>query len=154
MKTVARIVIFLLINFLALAIGGYFTGDGISSIWYRGLNQAPWTPDGWVFGVAWTTIMICFSFYMSYWYDRVEMKEKLIGLFAFQWVLNVIWNPIFFYFRDISIGLIVIVILTALVGFLLISNYRNLKKCSVLIVPYFIWLCIATSLNFYIWMYN
>lgn len=154
MKTVTRVIIFLLINFLALAIGGYFTGDGVSSNWYRGLDQAPWTPQGWVFGAAWTTVMICFSFYMARWYDSVEIKERLIVLFGIQWVLNVIWNPIFFYFRDTSIGLVVIVLLTVLVGYLLIANFKLLNKWSILILPYFIWLCIATSLNFYIWMYN
>ncbi|MEM6378823.1 MAG: TspO/MBR family protein, partial [Bacteroidota bacterium] len=55
----ARVIIFLILNFVALGIGGFFTGPGTSSEWYNNLNQAPWTPPGWVFGAAWTTIMIC-----------------------------------------------------------------------------------------------
>jgi hypothetical protein len=36
-----RIIIFLLINFGALAIGSFFTGKGVPSDWYEGLIKAP-----------------------------------------------------------------------------------------------------------------
>jgi tryptophan-rich sensory protein len=61
-----RLVIFLFLNFGALAIGVTLMGDGASSDWYLQLNKAPWTPPGWSFGVAWTVIMIGFAIYMSY----------------------------------------------------------------------------------------
>jgi len=47
-----RLFLFLLINFAALALGGLATSDGVVSLWYQNLNQAPWTPPGWVFGAA------------------------------------------------------------------------------------------------------
>ena len=56
---------FLLINFSALTIGSWLMDNGPQTDWYKGLNKAPWTPAGWVFGFAWTTIMICFSIYMT-----------------------------------------------------------------------------------------
>ena len=56
---IKRLFVFLLINFGALALGGLFTSDGVISDWYEQLNKAPWTPPGWVFGAAWTTIMVC-----------------------------------------------------------------------------------------------
>ncbi len=59
---VVRVIIFLVINFAALALGSIFTSAGVSSDWYTNLNQAPWTPPGWVFGAAWTSIMIFFAF--------------------------------------------------------------------------------------------
>lgn len=60
---ILRFVVFLAINFGALAIGGLFTGKGIPSDWYQNLDKAPWTPPGWIFKAAWTTIMIFFSVY-------------------------------------------------------------------------------------------
>ncbi|MDG2281196.1 MAG: tryptophan-rich sensory protein, partial [Flavicella sp.] len=51
---IKRILLFLVLNFTALAVGGLFTGTGVSSDWYQNLNQAPWTPPGWVFGFMWT----------------------------------------------------------------------------------------------------
>lgn len=150
----ARIVIFLLLNFGALAIGGFFTGKAVQAEWYLALNKAPWTPPGWVFGFAWTTIMICFSLYMAYLWSSSENKKLIIGLFILQWVLNVSWNPIFFYFHHVTAGLVVISILTLLVGYLLFSFWPILKVKSVFLLPYFIWLLIATSLNGYIFFKN
>ena len=49
---VYRIIIFLVLNFGALGIGGLFTGKGVPSEWYNELNKAPWSPPGWVFGFA------------------------------------------------------------------------------------------------------
>ena len=121
--------------------------------WYINLNQAPWSPPGWVFGAAWTTIMICFSIYMAYLFKFFK-GSKLLVLFGIQFVLNVIWNYIFFNQHLIGIGLIVIVILTIIVGTFLTSYHNKLKIKSLLIVPYFLWLLIATSLNAYIYLYN
>ena len=61
----ARFIIFLLLNFGGLALGSLSTKAGVSSQWYVALQKAPWTPPGWVFGVAWSVIMLCFSYYMA-----------------------------------------------------------------------------------------
>ena len=149
-----RLIIFLIINFGALAVGGFFTGKGVPSDWYSGLDKAPWTPPGWVFGFAWTMIMICFSVYMAYLWPIIANKKILIALFIFQWVLNVSWNPTFFYYHNVLLGLISISALTILVGVFLLLYWPELKYKSILILPYFIWLLIATSLNGFILLKN
>jgi len=149
-----RIIIFLVLNFGALGIGGFFTGKGVPSEWYNELNKAPWSPPGWVFGFAWTTIMICFSVYMAYAWTRVSDLKLLAILFAIQWVLNIAWNPAFFYFHHVSIALLIISLLTVLVGYFLVAYWSDLKMYSLLIIPYFVWLLIATSLNAYILIKN
>ena len=104
-----KIIGFLFLNFGALALGGLFAGSGAGSNWYAELNKAPWTPPGWVFGFAWTTIMLCFSVYVATLYTKTKSVKKIILLYAIQWVLNVAWNPIFFYLHKPIIVLIVIV---------------------------------------------
>jgi translocator protein len=146
---ILRFIAFLLINFGALALGGLFTKDGVTSDWYQNMTKAPWTPPGWVFGAAWTTIMICFSFYMTRLWDKTADKKTLAILFAVQWVLNVAWNPIFFHLHQLPIALAVVSALTVLVGYFLFSNWSKMHWFSLLIAPYFIWLLIATSLNAY-----
>ncbi len=153
-KTITRVIIFLLINFAALAIGGFFTGKGVTSEWYANLIKAPWTPPGWVFGFAWTTIMICFSIYMAYLWSAIENKKLLVILFIFQWLLNVGWNPTFFYYHFVFAGLFVIVGLTVLIGLFLFLYRPVLRLKSILILPYLLWLLIATSLNVYILLQN
>lgn len=149
-----RIILFALLNFGALAIGGFFTSSGVSSDWYATLNKAPWTPPGWVFGAAWTTIMICFSIYMAMLYPKVENTTTLVVLFGVQWLLNVLWNPVFFHYHATFLALVVIVALTLLVVAFLIMYWKNLGTASLLILPYAVWLVIATSLNWYILLKN
>ncbi len=151
---IIRLIVFILLNFGALGIGGFFTGKGVPSNWYSDLIKAPWTPPGWVFGFAWTTIMICFSIYMAFLWPTVKNKNFLIILFIIQWILNVSWNPTFFYYHNVTAGLIIITGLTILIGYFLFLYWSELKLKSVLILPYLIWLIIATSLNGYILIKN
>lgn len=149
-----RAIIFLILNFAALTIGSYFTRAGVQSDWYASISKAPWTPPGWTFGAAWTTIMICFSVYMAYLWPTIENRNFLIGLFLVQWILNVSWNPTFFYYHNILGGLFIIVGLTLVVGFFLFFYWTELKYKSVLLIPYFIWIIIAASLNGYSYFKN
>jgi len=151
---VLRVVIFLAINFAALGLGGFFTGKGVPSDWYQDLNKAPWTPPGWMFGTAWSLIMICFSIYMAYLWENLNSYKVLVMVFSIQWILNVSWNPAFFYFHNAILGLIIIIGLTLVVTYFLTQYWESLQYKSLLIAPYFIWLLIATSLNAYIVIKN
>jgi tryptophan-rich sensory protein len=153
LKLTKFILLFLIINFGALAIGSWLMNNGPKTDWYQNLNQAPWTPPGWVFGVAWTSIMVCFSIYMAYLYKVLPTKNVIV-LFIIQFIFNVIWNYIFFNQHLIGLGLVVILVLTIVVAAFLFSFQKTLKFKSLLILPYFIWLCIATSLNAFILIYN
>ena len=146
-------VLFLFINFSALGIGSYLMNSGPQSNWYLNLNKAPWTPPGWVFGVAWTTIMICFSIYLAY---LVGLKLGIAFwlLFGIQFILNVSWNFVFFNQHAIGFGLVVIILLTLIVSYYLFNFRSDMKLKTLLITPYFIWLLIATSLNAYSYFKN
>ncbi len=148
-----RLILFLIINFGALGIGGVLQGEGARSAWYQGLNIAPWTPPGWMFGVAWTTIMLCFSFYMAYLTSSTD-SHFIYVLFLIQVLLNVSWNPIFFRYHLLFFSLLVIVALLVVVGFFLFRYLKIMDWKSLLILPYFLWLLIATSLNAFILVKN
>jgi tryptophan-rich sensory protein len=151
---ILRTTIFLIINFTALALGGLFTSKGVPSEWYLSLLKAPWTPPGWVFGFAWSIIMICYAFYMGLLYKTSSKTTTIIILYLVQLVLNISWNPVFFKFHYVLLGFIVISLLTITVIFKLFFFYKAIKLKSFLILPYIIWLIIATSLNTYILIYN
>ena len=153
MESLKVFIVFLIINFGALAIGGWLMNNGPQTDWYLTLNKAPWTPPGWVFGVAWTTIMLCFSVFMTMLYlshNTIMLK----GLFVVQVLLNISWNYVFFNKHLLTVGLIVIFLLTILIFYFFLTYLKKLNLKSLLILPYFIWLCIATSLNLYIVLKN
>ncbi|MEM9679309.1 MAG: TspO/MBR family protein [Bacteroidota bacterium] len=154
MNKVKYAILFLIINFGGLAIGSWLMNNGPVSEWYFNLNKAPWTPPGWVFGVAWTVIMICFSVYLAYLFSIINSRYVRV-LFIVQVILNVSWNYIFFNQHLTTLGLISITALTLLIFYLFISfQDDDLSKMKYLLLPYMIWLVIATSLNAYIVIYN
>jgi len=147
------LILFLIINFGGLALGSWLMNNGPNSDWYLNLDKAPWTPPGWVFGAAWTTIMVCFSVYLVFLFTKNFSKKKLI-LFIIQVLLNVCWNYIFFNQRLVLFALVTITLLTSVIFYLFITYYKEQKRFSFLLLPYMVWLCIATSLNLYILIHN
>ena len=154
MKFIARLILFLFLNFIALALGELFTAGGVSSEWYQTIDKAPWTPPGWVFGAAWTFLMICYAIYLAIVWKEKSLQKKNVALYAMQWILNVSWNPIFFYYHQDILGLINLLLLSAVLFGTVMLNVKSFRAATLLILPYIIWLCIATSLNAYITFNN
>ncbi|MDE0534723.1 TspO/MBR family protein [Tenacibaculum sp. L6] len=150
-----RFLIFLIANLSALAIGAWLMNEGPRTDWYLSLNKAPWTPAGWIFGAAWTTIMVLFSVYMTKVSFQYEfLNKKVLILYIDQWVLNVSWNYIFFNQNLTKLGLVVIALLWLLIGYLTLEYVKKIKWYTLFILPYLIWMTIATSLNAYIVLNN
>ena len=155
MKVWLYLILFLILNFTALYLGSIWTSDGVASEWYQNLNKAPWSPPGWFFGFAWTTIMICYSIYLTIVYFRIKGgRLGFILLYALQWILNILWNPTFFHFQFPNLALIVLILLTLVLSFQMFGYKRYSRYTTFLILPYFIWLLVATSLNMYIVIQN
>lgn len=153
MNKVKYILLFLVINFGALWVGSLLMGVGPRDDWYLSLNKAPWTPPGWVFGAAWTFIMICFSIYLGYLFNKSNTKKEQIT-YVIQLALNISWNFIFFNQKLVSLGVLVLILLIITLLYFFINLSNDIKKSRLLLLPYIIWLCIATSLNLYILIHN
>lgn len=153
MKQFKLTILFLFINFGGLAIGSLLMNNGPLTDWYTNLNQAPWTPPGIVFGIAWTLIMICFSIYLGKLFlENNAQKIKLT--FIIQFILNVSWNYIFFNQHLVLFGFITIILLTSTLFYYYLKLSNKVNNYKYLLLPYIIWLCIATSLNLYILIHN
>lgn len=141
--------IFLLVCYLVLSFGALFQpGD-----WYAGLRLAPWNPPNIAFPIVWsilyTLIAIAGCLIFS------TQKPLLKILWVAQLLLNSAWSWIFFDQHWVAIALVEILILMLVIAFLLIVAFReNLKIVCYLLAPYFIWICLATTLNAYILIYN
>jgi tryptophan-rich sensory protein len=146
--------LFFVLNFGALALGSLLMGSSpVENQWYVELKKAPWTPPGWVFGAAWTTIMLLFTIYLTIQEKRKLNNRWFIALFTLQFLTNVLWNPLFFYFHWTFLGVIVIFLLFISLVLMLFYFKPNSWK-SILLLPYLIWLTIAFSLNAYAWWMN
>jgi tryptophan-rich sensory protein len=151
-KNLHIFLVFLLINFFGLFLGGLFTNDGITSTWYFDLNKALWTPPGWVFGASWTLIMLSLSILN---YFMWKGKERVfLHLWIQSWIFNFLWNPMFFSLKSVELSLVIIMYLLILVSSMFYVTFKRYKHIHLLLLPYIIWLIIATSLNTYIVIFN
>jgi len=141
-------IVYLTLNFGALGLGSLFA-DPVNDLVYQQLNRAPWTPTGWVFGVAWFTIMLLFSVFMTKLMQlSPPTKHKgLLVLFGAQWLLNVSWNPVFFGAHAYLPGLFVLILLFGVLTVLVYTGYRIQKIWTLTVLPYWMWLIIAISMN-------
>ena len=151
-----KFAVLLMVNFGALALGAVWTDPGTSSEWYLSLPKAPWNPPGWVFGAAWFTIGVTYSIMIAF-LDTSKYRhiDEVQRWFWFSVVLNIAWNPVFFWLHATGTGAVVLIILAYLV-FRLVDFTREAMgwKVAWLGMPYFIWLMIALSLNLYIAIMN
>ena len=144
---------FLAINLGSLLLGILLMNDGPTSSWYNDLERAPWEPANWVFGAAWTCVMVFFSVFMSYLHQNLNGR-KLWSLFGIQFVLVVSWNYIFMNKHLIELGLINITLLTVLMFYFFIAFKDLITQMRFFVLPYCVWLLLASSLNLYVVLYN
>ncbi|MGC9517677.1 MAG: TspO/MBR family protein [Methanomicrobiales archaeon] len=137
-------------------IGSIFTFDSLTT-WYITLNKPWWTPPNWAFGPIWTTlyILIGISAYLV-WKKGLNRNDVKIALtvFGLQLILNLLWSVIFFGLKSILGGLIEILILWIVILINIILFYRISKAAGLLLIPYLIWVSIATYLNYSIYLLN
>ena len=147
------VALFGVLNFVGLAIGGLATGPGVSSDWYAGLDKAPWTPPGWVFGAAWTAVMLGFTWFMTSVWSQLGTgveRRTWAGWFAMAWLLNVGWNPLFFGWQEAGWALAEILALYAVIVAMARKAWSVLGPARWGIAPYVAWLTVAVSLNAYV----
>ena len=154
MRQLKLTLLFLVINFSGLALGNLFMNQGPQSDWYINLNKASWTPAGWVFGFSWTTIMVCFSIYLGKLFSNSNFSNKHTITFIVQFILNVSWNFLFFNQHFIFLSLLNLIFLIVVIFYFYFDLSNQIKNYKYLLIPYIIWLCIATSLNLYIFIKN
>jgi tryptophan-rich sensory protein len=138
------------LNVGALAVGSFLMGGNPSdNEWYQQLNKAPWTPPGWVFGVAWMLVMTTFTLFMWRKTIAIENHTTLYVTFGAQWLFNVLWNPVFFRWHQVEAAMILLLMLFTSIIYLMILPKRNLLT-NVWALPYLAWLMVAGSLNLYV----
>ena len=153
MKKYIPFIIIFLINCLGLYLGGLATNPGVKSDWYQNqIIQAPWTPPGFVFGIVWSTIAITWSVLGSWIWKN---KRHLFDIYMGGWMLNLVWNPLFFTFHATLTSGIVILLLSISIFYILEQLRRSGNlKVSLWGYIYFFWLMIASSLNWFIVLMN
>lgn len=146
-----------LITPLLIGFGGSLVTTPSVADWYPTLAKPPFTPPNWLFAPVWTVlyILIGINLYLL-WKKREEklISKKIFSLYLFQLALNAAWSPVFFGMEAPLAGLLVIVPIWLALLILMIKLWPKHKLNAGLILPYWVWVTIATYLNLGILLLN
>lgn len=118
--------------------------------WYRGLEQPFWAPPDMLYGAAWTLIFAGAALAgVSAWRQAPRRRdaEAIIGLFALNGFLNILWSLLFFRLQRPDWALTEVVLLWLSVAALILVCARHSRTAGLLLVPYLIWVSFAALLN-------
>ena len=150
MKTFFRFVAAMIISFLPGIFGVMLTPSHGDDVWYNALNNSVLTPDGWVFGVAWTILyaLLGFALFLVMNNNKTKFrKTKAYVLFAIQMVLNLTWTYLFFGLHMVGASLLCLVVLIGIAIWMAFAFKPINKTAAYLVWPYVIWMCFALYLN-------
>lgn len=138
---------------LVLGIGslmGIVSNSGFGNSWFDELAKPAAMPPGWVFGAAWTVLYVLLgvSLALALSAPRSPERRAALGLFVLQLVLNFSWSPLFFGAHQVKAALALIVAILVISIAACIALRRVSTAAALLLVPYLLWLCFATYLNF------
>jgi tryptophan-rich sensory protein len=128
-------------------LGGTLTDTGP---WYQDLRKPPWQPPDWLFAPAWTLIFALATVSAVHAWRNArnrEQRESVVGLFALNGFLNVLWSTLFFALRRPDWALIEVVFLWFSILLPVVVFWRRAKPASLYLLPYLAWVAFAAILN-------
>lgn len=147
----ASLIVFIALVVATAAAGGQFRpGD-----WYEALTKPPWTPPNWLFAPAWAVlyILIAVAGWLA-WRRAGGRVDAAVSVWGLQLLFNAAWSWLFFGRHQMFVALIdIVAMLICIVAFIAINATSN-RPAALLFVPYALWVCYATALNFTLWRLN
>ena len=123
--------------------------------WYDNLIKSPYTPPNTIFSFLWTilyiTIFISFTIII---YTTGFSFNKAIIFFSIQMILNFLWAPVFFKLRKIWLSLIIVILMWIFILLTIVEFFKINKMAGLILLPYLLWVSLATYLNAYIYVFN
>jgi benzodiazapine receptor len=120
--------------------------------WYAGLDKPAWTPPNWLFAPVWAILYILIA--VAGWLIHYGTGRLLKYLWALQLVLNGVWSWLFFGLHLTGPALADISVLTACIAALLVVAYQSMPRIVWLLLPYWVWVGYAATLNAAIYLRN
>lgn len=155
-KEIPRLLLSILVVFFSGALGSAATLPEITT-WYAALAKPEWTPPNWLFGPVWSTlyVLIGFSLFLV-WREGFERKDVkfAILIFAIQLILNIGWSLVFFGLNSLLGGFVIILILWLAILANIIAFYMISKPAGIILIPYLVWVSIASYLNYSVLILN
>jgi len=155
-KKVLKFIISIIICQSAGIFGSLFSFEAFPD-WYITLEKPFFAPPNWIFGPVWIILyfLMGVSLYIV-WKDELKSKTRNVFfvVFAIQLILNALWSLLFFGLKSPLLGLIDILILDVMLVVTIFYAKRVSKYAAMLLIPYMVWIIIASVLNYAIMVLN
>ncbi len=142
-------IICLVIVYFVAFVGSLFTSGNTSGEWYESIKPSI-TPPSFVFPIVWNILffLIAVSLYIVWKNSGEKQKKQVILIFGINFVLNIFWSFLYFYLKLPLFAFFEIILLVfSIISMILLTGRIN-KKSSYLLIPYFLWVCFASILNY------
>ena len=119
--------------------------------WYQSLIKPSWAPPACVFGPVWTFlyVLIFISFGTVFYKVFTKQLPWIIALpFVLNLIFNLIFTPIQFGLQNNYLAALDILLVLGTLIWAMIVIYPHAKWIALMSIPYLIWVCIATVLQF------
>ena len=138
---------------LVQLLGGWATSSSVST-WYPELTKPPHNPTAWVFGPVWTALYLMIAVAGARVWRALQLMEMAhpanhaaMRWYGIQLLLNLAWSVVFFGMQSPLGGVVVIVLLAYAIARTLYL-FKPLDKVAYwLLVPYWLWVLFAATLN-------
>ncbi len=143
---------FALAAFAAASSGAVFTPDA----WYQQMRKPGWTPKDWVFPVVWTPlyVMIATSAWLVWREAGFAGAALPLAVWFVQLMLNAGWSAVFFGLKKPGLAFAEVLGLWLSVAACIVLFWPISTTAALLLVPYLVWVSIASLLNFQVWRMN
>ena len=133
---------------LAIYIGGanyWNQPDG----WYQSLQKPSWQPPGYLFGIIWpyNFLVIGIALYTIASQAKPLLVALTLGFFAITVFFALRWSYLFYFQHDFSAATSSLLMTTILTLPILAITFSISWKVAIALIPYQIWIGIATALN-------
>ena len=146
-QSLFRLALSVVLSYATAGIGGALTELGP---WYFSLRQPEWKPPDVAFGVIWTLIFtLCAVSAWLAWQasDSAAKRRRVAILFGLNAALNIFWSALYFKLQRPDWALMEVVFLWFSIVCLMVGLWRLSRWASLLLLPYFFWVSIASVLN-------
>ncbi len=136
---------------LCLGLGsasGLLAGSATTE-WYNSLVKPAFQPPPWVFGPAWTLLYTLMGIALARVWNAADSpaRSQALVIFAVQFLLNLLWSPVFFAMENPKAALVVIILMWGTILATIRAFGKIDKTAAYLLVPYLLWVSFASLLN-------
>lgn len=99
-----------------------------------------------VYPIVWSVLYVLMGIWIYFYEKNHPDDKKTIVVYWISVFVNLMFSFILFSFHQILLAFFDVIVLLIMIGYLFIKNLLQKEKYAYLLLPYIVWLCLATSL--------